>query len=222
MEDNLSIRKAFHDALSPCEGQPLRSDEASLSLYYDICCGCVLLAEADLKGQRRYWEPALLAGTFLHYAGHLEGFDHMLDQVYPAVTRMTDCVHDHKRLRLRLLRLQLTVVRRLEALHGHDQDMGEGVEAEMARTERNIRLADAGRLDEISEAGHLRHDPLEWTLAYEQALEDVEREADVLLAGQPRGMGFCLAYWQVRALALRCHGLEWRSPSVMNPRVMFD
>lgn len=44
----------------------------------------------------------------------------------------------------------------------------------------------------------------------------------VLLATSPYGMGFCFAYWHAKAVALRCNGVEWKSPGVMNPHVMFD
>lgn len=222
MEENLSIRKALNDALSLCKEKALVSDATSLERYYDICCGCVLLAEENLKEQRRYWEITELAETFLHYAAYLEGFDHMLNNIYTAVQRMTDCVYEHKRLRLRLLRLKLTVIRRLEAIQAHDLSIGEDVESEIMRFERNIKLADEGRYDEIANTGHLKHDNIEWSQTYENAIDDVEREADVLLAATPRGMGFCFAHWHVKAMVLKCYGVEWNSPGVMNPRVMFD
>ena len=222
MEENISIRKAFHEAISLCKGKPLASDATSLENYYDVCCGCVLLAEDDLKAHRRCWEIAGLAETFLHYASYLEGFDHMLDRVYPAVRRMTDCVNEHKRLHLRLLRLKLMVIRRIEAKEGHELSLGEEVESEVRRYERNIKLADEGRYDEIVNTGHLKQDTIEWSQAYENAIDDVERETDVLLATSPHGMGFCFAYWHAKAVALRCNGVEWKSPGVMNPHVMFD
>jgi len=35
-------------------------------------------------------------------------------------------------------------------------------------------------------------------------------------------MGFCFGYWAEKRNALERRGIEWMSPSVMNPRVMFD
>jgi len=35
-------------------------------------------------------------------------------------------------------------------------------------------------------------------------------------------MGFCFAYWAEKRNALARRGIEWRSPSRMNPGVMFD
>lgn len=131
-----------------------------------------------------------LTEIFLHYGNYLEGFDHMLNNLYLAVRRMTDCVYEHKRLRLRLLRMKLTVIHRIEAVQGHELSIAEDVEAEIVRYERNIQLADEKRFDEIVNTGHLKHDPIEWSLAYENLIDDVERETDVQLAAIPRRMGF--------------------------------
>lgn len=70
--------------------------------------------------------------------------------------------------------------------------------------------------------GHLLFDPVERTPEWEEAVYDVEKECDRLLRGQPRGMGFCFAYWSAKRKVLARHGIEWRSPHQMNPRVMFD
>lgn len=70
---------------------------------------------------------------------------------------------------------------------------------------------------------HLRFDPVErterWEAAYEQAEAEVEAEIgpDV-----PRGMGFCFHYWMTKQNVLMRHGIRWRSPSAMNPGVLFD
>ncbi|WP_294456636.1 hypothetical protein [uncultured Bacteroides sp.] len=43
------------------------------------------------------------------------------------------------------------------------------------------------------------------------------------MEGHPRGMGFCFAYWNTKAQVLKAdYGIEWRSPAIMNPHVMFD
>lgn len=69
---------------------------------------------------------------------------------------------------------------------------------------------------------HLKFDPVERTEKMEMVIEDVERECAEKLKSMPRGMGFCFAYWSVRRDVLAKHGIEWKSPSSMNPRVMFD
>lgn len=49
-----------------------------------------------------------------------------------------------------------------------------------------------------------------------------EFKVDEDLKDEPRGMGFCFGYWSAKRAALARRGIEWRSPSAMNPRVMFD
>lgn len=68
----------------------------------------------------------------------------------------------------------------------------------------------------------LKFDPVERTPEMEAVVEEVEREVCAGLAGTPRGMGFCFAYWNARRDALARRGIEWRSPHLMNPRVIFD
>lgn len=55
-----------------------------------------------------------------------------------------------------------------------------------------------------------------------QEQDDADREAYANLTDVPHGMGFCFAYWAEKRAALAKRGIEWRSPSVMNPRVLFD
>lgn len=71
--------------------------------------------------------------------------------------------------------------------------------------------------------GHLRTDPVEYTREWEKIYYDVEAELDRRLANVPRQMGFCFQYWAMkRELLMEKYGIDWRSPSQMNPRVMFD
>ena len=71
--------------------------------------------------------------------------------------------------------------------------------------------------------GHLRTDPEEYTWEWEKIYYDVEAELDRRLANVPRQMGFCFQYWAMkRELLMEKYGIDWRSPSQMNPRVMFD
>lgn len=71
--------------------------------------------------------------------------------------------------------------------------------------------------------GHLRTDPVEYSWEWEKIYYDVEDELDRRLANVPRQMGFCFQYWAMkRELLMEKYGIDWRSPSQMNPRVMFD
>ena len=70
--------------------------------------------------------------------------------------------------------------------------------------------------------GHLKFDPVERTPRWEEVIYDVEKECNKRLKGEPRGMGFCFGYWSVKRAVLAKYGIEWHSPSTMNPGVMFD
>ena len=70
--------------------------------------------------------------------------------------------------------------------------------------------------------GMLKVDPVQATPEWEKVIYEVEKEVDEELKGEPRGMGFCFSYWSAKRAALARRGIEWRSPSAMNPRVMFD
>lgn len=71
--------------------------------------------------------------------------------------------------------------------------------------------------------GHLRTDPVEYSWEWEKIYYDVEAELDRRLANVPRQMGFCFQYWSMkRELLMEKYVIDWRSPSQMNPRVMFD
>ena len=68
----------------------------------------------------------------------------------------------------------------------------------------------------------LKFDPVERTQEWEECIYDVEKKCDSILKNEPKGMGFCYSYWSTKEAVLAKHGIRWKSPSVMNPRVMFD
>jgi hypothetical protein len=70
--------------------------------------------------------------------------------------------------------------------------------------------------------GMLKVDPVQATKEWENVIYEVEKEVDEQLKDEPRGMGFCFAYWSAKRAALARRGIQWRSPSAMNPGVMFD
>ena len=69
---------------------------------------------------------------------------------------------------------------------------------------------------------HLKFDPVERSEKWEKCIYEVEKECSHALRNEPKGMGFCFSYWSTKKAALAKRGIDWRSPSVMNPRVMFD
>lgn len=68
----------------------------------------------------------------------------------------------------------------------------------------------------------LKSDPVQRTPEWEANYYEVEQECDRRLGDTPRGMGFCFAYWSVLREVLSERGIEWHSPSELNPRVIFD
>ena len=68
----------------------------------------------------------------------------------------------------------------------------------------------------------LKVDPVQATPEWENVIYEVEKEVDEQLKDEPRGMGFCHSYWSAKRAALARRGIVWRSPSAMNPKVMFD
>lgn len=68
----------------------------------------------------------------------------------------------------------------------------------------------------------LKFDPVERTQEWEDCIYDVEVECEKKLKGESRGMGFCFSYWSTKRAVLAKHGIDWCSPSTMNPRVRFD
>ena len=69
---------------------------------------------------------------------------------------------------------------------------------------------------------HLESDPIQRTPTWEENYYEVEKECDQRLGDTPRGMGFCFGYWSTLRQVLAERGIMWRSPSELNPKVMFD
>lgn len=125
-------------------------------------------------------------------------------------------------------RIVLEILRReLAWLEESDEESGwlfaEDIEADIARLEAYIDT-DSLSMDEFCSRynRHLRFDPVERTQKWEDVYFEVEEECARRLEGIPRGMGFCFPYWAARHDVLRKYGIDWKSPHMMNPRVIFD
>ena len=69
----------------------------------------------------------------------------------------------------------------------------------------------------------LKYDPVEDTKKYKAILPELEAKIEAELEGVSRGMGFCFYYWpKKKEILKRDYGIEWESPSVLNPDVRFD
>lgn len=165
-----------------------------------------------------------LIKKYIRIAYWLKGYDHYTNSLYSTNKEMLDLIYEHPRLKLIMLYIQLDVLHDIEAQSGapHTLSITEEVMEEIDHYSKCISLADQGKLDEIPQTGHLKHDPIEWTIEWERVIDDADHEAYGNLEGVPRGMGWCFWFWHERAAALRKRGVDWRNPHLMNPRVMFD
>lgn len=130
--------------------------------------------------------------------------------------------YDTPRFVLQLLRREKEW---LEESEEKSEDLtAEEVQHEIEKLEAYIDV-DGITPDEFCEkyGRYLRFDPVERWPLWEEIWYEVEEECDRRTKGQPRGMGFCFAYWSAkRAVLSSKYGIDWRSPNMMNPRVMFD
>lgn len=88
------------------------------------------------------------------------------------------------------------------------------------------KLLTSGELLKIilnPQIGHLRKDPVEYTWEWENIYYDVEDKLNERFANAPRQMGFCFLFWRAKQEMLeKEYGILWRSPSLMNPHMIFD
>lgn len=200
----------------------LESTSEALENYARICQEYCEKAKEILENQADPSPIAAWARELNVYAAHLGEFEHMLPVAYKVAEQMADCLYDHPRLLLELKETESEILQYIEALEGHDLQILEDLQEEIDTLRANIEAADEGRWEDIAASGHLKHDPVEWTKAYEEVIDEAEKEAYSHLTDIPRGMGFCFAYWAEKRDALAKRGIEWKSPSRMNPGVLFD
>ena len=69
----------------------------------------------------------------------------------------------------------------------------------------------------------LQHDPQEDDPVFKSKLERAMQEAEENLAAVPHRRGFCHRLWaEAKRILREKYGLEWKTPSEMNPHVLFD
>lgn len=199
--------------------------QMSPDAIWQRCRENVACAEERVHRQEREWEVADLIAAYLNGAEDLLALSlemDRLDAIYRCNDRLLDIISDHPRLKLRLLRCQQKTLHRIEAATGRELNYSETILKDIRYIEQQIFLADEGRLDEIEQKGHLRHDPVEWTKRWEEIIDKADEMAFSQLKDCPRGMGFCFGFWSERKAALRKMGVEWCTPHQMNPHVHFD
>lgn len=196
----------------------LKRNPNDLENLTELVCGLCLLAEENLKDLGPSWPNTALAEELIDKAKPLLSTKEGAEKLDAVIDRMAQTIYSHPRLKVRLLELQLEA---LQALGGHSEEIA-SVKGSLEFNKANIRYADSGKFKKIVNRGHLKTDPVEWTEKYEKVIDAAEKEAYAKLSGMPRGMGFCHAYWCAKSEALAKRGIDWRSPSLMNPGVLFD
>ena len=66
----------------------------------------------------------------------------------------------------------------------------------------------------------LKHDPVEMSQAYLDCIDEIEEKIEKNRTY--RGMGSCHEIWALKYEYLLEKGIYWKSPQMLNPRVMFD
>lgn len=146
--------------------------------------------------------PDVIKGEFETPADKADVLSQMLEQMDETMTP----------------RFCIEVRRYMQSLKGEDEENNMAIEQLQDFIDENVSMEDYcnkyGKL--------LKFDPIERTEKWENVICDVECECAELLKDEQRGMGFCFAYWSTKRAVLQKYGISWKTPSVMNPRVMFD
>ena len=65
-------------------------------------------------------------------------------------------------------------------------------------------------------------DSIESTQAYIEAMKDIKPILNERFSDDTYVMGTCHAYWACKKELLKQRGIDWKSPSEMNPDIIFD
>lgn len=197
-------------------------DGEVINAFWELACGDVLMAEKYIR-EGKNWVVSAHVEEFIKIASQLEGYDHMIQNLYSACSRLEKALPERPRLKQRFYQLFQLVTNRLECQIDHELGASEDIMHEISQLNSNIGLYEQGHPELIRNSGHLKHDPVEWSARWEEVIDDAEHEANEQLADMPRGMGFCHAYWPtLRNILKEKYDLDWRTPAEMNPGVLFD
>ena len=202
--------------------EPLGKTDEALKGYLKHCEENCNKAQKILREMDDPSPIAEMAREVIVLGRHLGQFEHTLGEAYQVTKRMAEYVYEHPRLLLELKQLQLELVNYAEAIEGQTFNLTDDLRMEIAHLKSNILAADEKRWNDIHDGRMLKSDPVEWTMEYEDVIDEADKEAYSHLDDCPRGMGFCFGYWAEKRNALARRGIEWRSPQQMNPGVLFD
>lgn len=188
----------------------------------ELLCADCLICEENIQDLGPSWRNTPYLKEILFHARLLLVPEHA-DLVYEVCRRAGRTISTHPRIKLQFLCLQREAWELIPNTEKEEESTEGQLEQDITHYQSNIAAADRGDFNQILPYGHLKHDPIEWSAAYEAVIDDAEKKVYDELQDFPRGMGFCHAYWHTLAtVLLKDYGIRWQSPAVMNPRVMFD
>ncbi len=209
-----------HKLVDAMQAPPANNEEAEVFVDIMVCDVMIskeILGEMGCRAEITALAKECIASAEVAYPHYNEK-----ELIYNGLLQMEELLFEHPRLKVQLL----TLLKRIAIEHKDTFGDPEWIEEELQWHAHNIAMADAGQLDKIlpRENAHLKHDPVEWTARWEMFIDEVDEkvEADMQAEGTPRGMGFCYGFWMAREKYLAEYGIQWRSPDMMNPGVMFD
>ena len=68
----------------------------------------------------------------------------------------------------------------------------------------------------------IKRDPVELTEEYKEAMEKLDMILDKEFPQDQYTIGTCHRYWARKKELLKKQGIEWKTPSELNPDVKFD
>lgn len=196
-----------------------------------------LLAEAYAHNNKSWLIAPLAQHTCEMLTGATVDDEETIDMIVAAIDRLCYVLQAHPRLTMKLYNLQYGFEKGRK--EPHEDTLKEAAEKIIALAtltecdtwyapmkEEFDALLGTEMVKEIINnpyTGHLKVDPVVYTEAYENVIDAVEEEVDRRMEGKPYGMGMCFEIWSIKkAILADKYGIEWRTPSQMNPRVMFD
>ena len=188
----------------------------------ELLCADCLICEENIQNLGPSWRNTPYLKEILFHARLLLVPEHA-DLVYEVCRRAGRTISTHPRIKLQFLCLQREAWELIPDTEKEEESTEGQLEQDITHYQSNIAAADRGDFNQILPYGHLKHDPIEWSAAYEAVIDDAEKKVYDELQDFPRGMGFCHAYWHTLAtVLLKDYCIRWQCPAVLNPRVMFD
>ena len=215
----MDLNTQLEDIKKKMKTTPLSEEKSDIQLYMECLEVMTKLSEEHLQDHYKEWENALFVKEYLHYAPALLAYTNDAVALYGIGKRLADTFNEHPRLKVVLLNWLKSLMNRQEA---QDQDAVADMNQEINALNRNIRLADAGKLEQIGVNDFFKTDPIEWTDKWEDCIDEVYQKMEAQMEKDDYQAGISLQYWALKTKVLKDFGIEWRSPAVMNPDCIFD